>query len=421
MSEDITRLKIAVIGAGPAGISAAVSAARQNASVTLFEKNAYIGRKLLMTGNGRCNLTNELVKSDSVSQYYSGSAAALIDTLFSHYGYNETEKFFGEIGITYRKRDTLIYPYSDQAVSVQKAFLLELNRLKADIRYGTKVTAIDKAANGYTLTIGQLLDGSMEKEHFDRVILAPGSRCMPDTGSDNFAYKLLKKLSIEYEKPLPSLTKLKCNMGYMSEAAGDRWQGKLSLYADGILADSEYGEIQFLKDSISGIVAFQLSGAAARFISQGKSAAVEIDLFPAAELSELKELLKDRFKSLSDRSIEDALCGLLKERLIGACLLQAGIDGKALAADISEQEIERFSMLLKKLTLTVIDTGGFNECQTCSGGIKISELTERLEIKRHPGMFAAGEIIDADGKCGGFNIQFAISSGMLAGEQAAGK
>lgn len=413
-------LNIAVIGAGPAGVCAAIAAAKNGAAVTVFEKNDQIGRKLLMTGNGRCNLTNELLRDGFLAEYYNGSVREIAAKAYQRFGYKETEEFFLQTGIPFRKRDTLIYPYSDQAVSVQRALLLELMRYKIRLRYGIKVTHIESAEDKYCLTLGVLSDGSMKKESFDRVILAPGSRCMPDTGSDNFAYKLLKKLSINYIKPLPSLTKLKCTMGALESAAGDRWQGGLALYEGANEIASEKGEIQFLKDSISGIVAFQLSGPAGRAIDENREIYIAVDLFPETEPLELLGILKDRFKSFEDRNAVDVLCGFLKERLAAAYLSLAGIEPAQRAAEVADKKIEGLAVLLKSHRLLIKETGSFNECQTCSGGIIADELSDTFEIKKYKGMYAAGEIIDIDGKCGGFNLQFAVTSGMIAGESAAG-
>lgn len=399
--------KVLVAGAGASGLLAAISAARNNANVILLERNDFAGKKLLATGNGRCNLSNENLKSldlNNIDNYYYGSCKKLAISLLNEFGVDRTLSFFREIGIEIKHRDDLIYPFSDQAVSVRDALVMELISLNVDVRYNHKLTGINKITEGYVVNIGNENTGDMSTEQVDSIVLAMGSRAYPVYGSDGFGYKLCKKLGVEIEKPLPALCKCMSSESWLNITDGARWNSNVSLYSNNQLIKSERGEVQFLNNSLSGIVIFNLSGLVSKMLENGDKVHFELDLFPEYSQKELKKVISDRIESFEKKGypLEKLLNGLLNDRLASAFV-----------------EKKNLSEYLKKIPVAVDGVAGFNQSQVCCGGIKYSEISDDLELKKYPGIYVAGELIDINGICGGYNLQFAFSAGYIAGEKAA--
>lgn len=417
--------RIAVIGAGPAGLSAAINASGPNISVVVFERNDCCGKKLLMTGNGRCNLTNENIRDLSrtnIQNKFNGTDLSPVCHALKAYDLDATVRFFDECGIHVKKRDELYYPYSDQASSVRDAICLRALEAGVSIRYSTKVTGIAAKDDKYELTLGNELTGEMEREIFDSCIIAAGSRAYPTTGSDGFGLKLCKKLNIKTVKHLPALTKCySIDNAMLKHLEGARIKGNAGLYIDGELKSQDYGEIQFIKNGISGIVIFQLSSLAARALENKNKVEIRLDLFPEASREELSALIANRFNSFKNRNLKDALITLFNSRLIDAVLSECKMSAKLKVKDLKDISLaaDTISAMIKEMNIRVTNVGGYNECQVCSGGIPGTELNEELMVISAPGIFASGEIIDIDGICGGYNLQFAFSSGLLSGEAAA--
>ncbi|MBR6329837.1 MAG: aminoacetone oxidase family FAD-binding enzyme [Lachnospiraceae bacterium] len=409
-------MRIAVVGGGASGMCAALAASEKGHEITLFERNSVLGKKLLMTGNGRCNLGNEDFDIKRIGKYYHGDLG-VAENVLGTITPSDVTGFFEMAGICLRSINGYLYPYSEQAVSVRDALAFELSSRGVRVETNVKITGIEVLEKGFELILGYE-DGSMERETFDRCILACGSRAVPKTGSDGFGYKLCKKLSIPVRKPLPALTRLYFEDDVLPLAAGVRAKGELTLYIDDEEAGKHSGEIQFLKNAVSGIAAFQLSSSAARALDENKKVLISADLFPGEGEAALFDRLYSRFKDLEHRTLLESFTGFLNLSLAKVIILKAGLDVAQPSLSASDTDIRKLAGLIKGLDTKVIRTGGFDECQVCSGGITGDALTDKLMIKDIPGLYAAGELLDVDGICGGYNLTFAAASGILAAQSA---
>lgn len=401
--------KVCIIGGGASGMMAALSAASVGASVTLFERGDRIGNKIYATGNGRCNFSNLKLRdasNENICKYYRGTDPSFAAAVISSFGPEDTIRVFDEMGLFVRSRGDLLYPHSDQAASVVGAFERSLLRAGVDIRTGVKITGIKPDADrGFCVTLG-LSDGSMTYEYYDACILCCGGRSYPKSGSDGFGYKLCRKLAIPLVKVTPALTKLICREEYIKMAAGARWQGRLTLYIDDAKAGEETGEIQFAEDAVSGIVAFQLSSLSARALLDGRSVSLGIDLCPDMSDEETDCFISLITERSSGSDLKSALSGYFNDR-IADCII-----------DYMRETGADLRSAIRELAVKVSSVGGYDSAQTCSGGIDVASLDENMMVKALPGVYAAGELIDIDGLCGGFNLQFAFSTGYISGSAA---
>ena len=401
--------KIAIIGAGASGLMAAIAAAGGRAQVCVYERNEIAGRKLLATGNGKCNLSNINIKAISqgnreAEDFYNGSCCSLVKKAYEGFGYEKTWSFFEAIGVHLKLKDELVYPYSEQASQVAQLLYEEAERRGAVFYFGIKVTGIEKKEAGYELTLGKLSDGSMEKEYFDVCILACGSRAMPVSGSDGFGYKLCKKLGIPLVKPAPVLNKCLHEDLALRQAAGSRCRAELSLFSEDRLIAKSRGELQLTREAMSGIVTFQLSSKAAGLLEEKREAVIAINFCPDMTKEERYGLIEKRQERAERLGLprEYILKGLINDRLIPVILN----GGRDIAGSLGAYRVK------------ITALAGYDSAQVCSGGIAGRACEENFGIRSYPGLFAAGELWDADGLCGGFNLQFAFSSGFLAGEAA---
>lgn len=405
--------QIAVLGGGAAGLMAAISAHDEGSSVTLFEKADRVGRKILATGNGRCNISNERLFTDpeDLSAYH-GSGVNLIRPVFKQFGPDRTRQFFASIGILYRKEGDRFYPFNLQASSVQDALRFEVGRRKIVTRLGSPVTSIRPTKKGWIVT-------EDNKDYpFDAVILAMGGKASPALGSDGEGFAICRRLGLQVETPTPSLVKLKSSDPNMKRLSGVRLEAKVSLFCDGILDREETEEIIFTDDGISGTAVFQISGSALKRREEGHLATLKIDQFPDMDREDLVDTLRVLLESVSYKPIAEALNGFIHKKMIPVLLKETRIQSDRGASSIKQGELRNMVRFLKEWELPVTGSGGFKNAQVTAGGVRGDEIRDDLECIRFPGLFLAGEVIDIDGDCGGYNLQWAFSSGWVAGQEA---
>lgn len=450
---------VAVIGGGAAGMMAAIEAARAGAIVTLIEKNPQLGKKLATTGNGRCNYTN-LDMSDRIGGKFRGFhpefAAPALDALPPE----AVLDWFRAIGVESRFRGSYVYPNSDQASAVVDALREELHRLSVKVHYNAEVKSVQRVEDAYFLI--QCTDAVVKA---DRVILAAGSKAAPKTGSNGDGYFIARKLGHRIVPYVPALCGIRCAGDAFKALAGIRTEAALELVVDGHCVDRETGELQLVDYGISGIPVFQLSRYAAYALQEGKKAAVYINFLPgfteagavrnserassASGISTIEvsgannaqnarteasgstakaedpkdlalKLFRQREERLAGRKMESFFTGLLHQKLGQLLLRMANVRPELPVAELSEKQLRSLASLSVRFKAECVEMNGFQQAQVVAGGVDTSEVDPRTMVSRLvPGLYFAGEVLDIDGICGGYNLQWAWASGYVAGRHAA--
>lgn len=408
---------IAVIGGGAAGLAAAVAAGRelpQGSAIAVFDAQPRCGKKLLATGNGRCNLTN---RSASPADYHSDDPHAL-SRVFSGVNVDDTLAFFESLGLIWREEDEgRIYPACGQASAVLDLLRLELLRLGVSEICGCRVERILPQEDGFLLR-AQTGD-SRGDIRARRVIVACGGMAAPQLGGMDWGYRLMESLGHTVTNRAPSLCPLPVQSPHLSSLKGIRAHARASLRdARGVIAADE-GEVQFGDKALSGIVIFQLSYAGAQIRSGNQW--VELDMLPERSEEALTGLLTNRRAMLPHLTLENYLTGVFNKR-IGMCLLkEAGLTPLSRPVEtLTDPDIRRAAQVMKHWRFPLNGVSPWGNAQVTSGGVRLTELDGMtMESRLCPGLFAAGEMLNADGRCGGFNLQWAWSTGLLAGRSAA--
>jgi predicted Rossmann fold flavoprotein len=454
---------VIIIGAGASGLTAAIAAARQGSSVLVIEQKDKAGKKILATGNGKCNFTNKL----QTPECYRSDDSAFAMKVLSHFDVSKTLAFFGELGIYPKERDGYYYPNSEQAASVVSVLLMECQRLKVQINYNEKVVNIDrpnftvvtevnlslsdqgKATNSKQGTLGknqkknqanelsqaELKSSNGKKSSFlqavsqeeisckthisKKLILATGGCASPNLGSDGKGYEFAKAFGHTIIKPLPALVQLKSPDKFCKTVSGVRIITHVEVYSNERLLTKEDGEILFNDYGISGIPILQISRFVAKALDRGNEVELRLDFLSGTTKGELKELLKQRVLQNSAKSAEEMMIGLLNHKLSYVILNEAGIDPYKKVNILSDHEINKIVNKIKEFSMRIQATNSFENAQVSAGGVSTKELHEdTMESRLVKGLYPVGELVDVDGTCGGYNLQWAWSSGYLAGVSA---
>ena len=409
--------QVAVIGGGAAGLTAAIWAARSGASAVILEHTDRVGKKILSTGNGRCNLTNSKMEA---SCYRSGDPQFPMEAI-SQFGWKDTLRWFSSMGLLCRCRmESYYYPMSDQASAVLDCLRMECGRLGITIRTGIQPERIRRMREGRRSFYEIMTDQGEVRA--DAVILACGSKAAPNTGSDGSGYELAKSLGHRIIKPLPALVQLRCQGNHYRQLAGIRTEADLKLLVNDREMWRERGELQITDYGISGIPVFQLSRFAARGMDEGKKVRVMIDFLPFMDKKESRIFLEQRFAEFGDRNGEDFLTGVLHKKLAAVLLKMAGIRLDQPVSSASIRQREHLLRAIKEYEALVSSVNPFANAQVCCGGVDVREVDpSTMESRLMGDIYFAGEILDVDGICGGYNLQWAWSSGKAAGCRAAQK
>ena len=402
--------RVGIIGGGASGLVAAIGAARNGAEVTVIEHMDRVGKKILSTGNGRCNLTNYKMEEDC---YRCGRKDFPMQVIRG-FDVKETLDLFMGLGIVPKDRNGYVYPNSDQAASVLDVLRTELERLKVRILLSCQIEKIEKKKNG-----GFLVHTDQGKVETDALILAAGSKAAPSTGSDGSGYEYARQLGHSVIKPLPALVQLRCQGNLYKQMAGIRTEAEVRLQADGITLASDRGELQITDYGLSGIPIFQVSRYAARALDEGRQVSALLDFFPSKSMEDTRTMLKQRKAALGYRPSGEFLNGVLNKKLAAVLLKQAGIPLDVTCARIKDSQLETLTVQVKQFEVPVISTNSFEQAQVCCGGVDTRELRpDTMESKLVKGLFLVGELTDVDGICGGYNLQWAWSTGAVAGRTA---
>ena len=401
--------QILVLGGGAAGIVAAIAAAEENpnCSVLLLEKNPRIGKKLLATGNGRCNLDNETI---SLAYYFTSdqkTAAKMLENM----AHCDPLDWFRRHGLLFRSDESgRVYPYSNQASDVLNLLLDWLERCSVEVRCDCTVSDIKRKARGYQV----IANG--ESIYADAVICAMGGKAGPQFGTDGFALDFAQRCGCRIQQPYPCLVPLNCNKKQISGLSGIRVKGEVSLYDGQRLIHKENGEIQFTDYGISGIAVFQLSG----FLNRLRQAEIHLDLFPQWSEPELCRFLMERSRLFPNGTVSDFMTGLLHHR-VGIAVWKAcglGKEERKLST-LSPEEWGKLAHSLKQWRFSELSPTDWKNAQTTGGGIALSQLeSDSFQLRGCDGLYFVGETVDCAGFCGGYNLHWAFGSALMAAKHA---
>ncbi len=398
-------MRIAVIGAGAAGMFAAICAAERGAQVRIYEHMEEAGKKLLMTGNGKCNLTNlrlerECYHTDSDNQ-------DVMWQVLSGFSSEDAVAWFEKHGLMVRSRDGYVYPYCEQASVVRQMLLRSCEQAGVSIRYSYDCYRTLQITSDGRFQIGE--------EIYDRLILACGGKSARYTGSDGSGYELAKRFGHRVIEPKPALVQLHTDLPDFKQLAGVRAQGSVT-----IGDRTERGEIQFTEFGISGIAVFQLSR---HVVKAGFKIEAHIDLCPEYSLERLKEIVIDLIGQAKNKTLLHALTGTVHTKILEYMLLTLGYAqmraDELQAADKHEELMavtERIAEFLKGMCVPIIGSHKLDAAQVTQGGIPLFEVDASLQSVHQKGLFLAGEMLDVDGVCGGYNLQWAWASGYAAAQ-----
>lgn len=409
--------QVIIIGAGASGMTAAIFAARAGAKVLLMEHKDRVGKKILSTGNGKCNFSNRKMEADC----YRSSFPEFPMQVLKQFSTAETLQFFRQLGIVIRDRNGYLYPFSGQASAVLEVLRNELRECRVEILTNCEIQNIippkmsgEKSKKAlYRVETSQGLFGG------DAVILATGSKAAPVTGSDGSGYLLAKSLGHRLIKPLPALVQLRCKESFYRQISGVRTDAAVSVYADQVLLSQDTGELQLTDYGISGIPVFQVSRYAVRALDAGKRVTAVLDFCPELSWKETAGELRARKRYAGERTMEDLFTGWMHKKLAQLFLTLAKLPAGRLLRTLTEAEIQLLTKEMKEFKTTVTASNSFEQAQICSGGVDVREIDpETLESKKQKGLYLIGELLDVDGICGGYNLQWAWSTGAIAGSCA---
>ncbi len=398
-------MEIAVIGGGASGLVAAIAAARNGAEVTIYERCERIGRKILATGNGRCNYTNVYA---TVDNYHGKKPEFIIDTINSFW-IGETNSFFAELGmLTKVENDGKAYPYSLQASAVLDVLRYELERLGVNIVTEFEVEKITKSGDRFNI---KAYDGNTAQA--DKVILSTGGKASPSLGSNGSGYKLAQGFGHRLSKLYPSLVQIKTETNLIKALKGIKLDANVLLEV-GNKKSTYYGEVLFTDYGLSGPAIFNIS----RLCADDSDAVITLDILPEIEYDELYDILKNRRNHY--RNLETFFVGMVNKKVGMTIMKYADVLPFSRSADtINEKELKRLCDALKNFNLKVTGTMSWNNAQVTAGGILTDDVNSKtMESKLCDGLYLTGEILDIDGDCGGYNLQWAWSSGYIAGVSA---
>lgn len=397
--------KICVIGGGASGLTAAITASRNGAKVVVLEHMDRVGKKLLSTGNGRCNFTNAVL---SAERYFSSDPRTVASVL-RQYPTESIVAFFESIGVTAVARDGYYYPASGQASAVLSCLLDECRHRQVQICCDTEITGIRPSPSGFTVT------SSQAPVTCDALVLACGGQAAPSTGSDGSGYVLAKNLGHSIRRPFPALTALKGDPRRFRSLAGIRAHAEASLYINNRLAGKEAGEVQFNENGLSGIVIFQLSHPAVEAFQQQKKVEIRLNFLPDMTSAQAASFFARRRRQLGHKELAEWGIGLFHKKLWLQMVKEMRMP---LYEPVWKQDpaaMAGLQALTMDFRVPINGCLGFERAQVSAGGVDLREIDpQTMESRKIPGLYLCGELLDVDGLCGGYNLHWAWASAMTA-------
>lgn len=410
---------VVVIGAGASGVFFSLVLKEKDPfkDILILEKNDKLGKKLLITGNGRCNLGNV---NNSIKNYNSSSSLDCFKEKLELNAYdflenldvNCLENYYNyliKFGILIKKEDneSRLYPYSNQAMTVCKSFERALDKKNVKVKYNYDVYKIEKKDELFIIN---------DDVKCKKLVIATGGMSYPKTGSTGFGYEILKNFNHTITDLYPSLTYLNTDYKYIKDLQGVRVDAKVFLSVDKIIESFENGQVQFTKDSVSGIAVFNLSRNVSKYLKENKKIELIIDMVPTYSIHELKKYIK----TFLSYNTSDALSCIINNKLALAVTKKLNLDKKNIV-NLSNNELEKLCFNLKNMYFNITGVGGFDVSQVTTGGALLDEFNNDLESKNENNLYAIGEVLDVDGKCGGYNLSWAFTSALIAAKSIKNK
>lgn len=405
-------IKIAVIGGGASGMAAAITAARQGAEVILFEKSDRAGKKLLVTGNGKCNLSN---MEFSMDKYYCSDKEKL-QKIFNRFSPWDTVSFFESMGLMVKEKRKGLYPYSEQASTVLDILRMELTHNKVQVITGAEIREVIRKEKE---SVFEIKDKTGKKYVFERLILAAGSGAGQKAAGQS-GYGIARKFGHRITPLVPGLAALKSDEKFCKALGGVRCNAKLTLMIDGTVKAEESGEVQFTEYGVSGIPVFQFSRHAAYALKNQKDVNVLVDFFDDQSEQAFAFLARLRYEAWKDRTLEEFMIGTLNKKINMVLIKRSGLKPGMTAEEAGCEKILQLMQMSRRFPIHICGVNTMDNAQVCAGGVDFGEIDVKMESMLVPGLYFAGEMVDVDGKCGGYNLQWAWSSGYVAGMNASG-
>jgi len=404
-------LKIAIIGAGAAGIIAAITAKRlnKNIQVDLFDANKGIGKKILASGNGRCNISNSQVTPKN----YLGENPDFTSYALKEFDFKAFEKFCKSIGLLLDIKETnKVYPLSNEAKSVTRLLELSLDSLDVKVYLESLIKDIDKDNEKFTIKTEQ-----REFIAYDKVLISNGLGAAPQLNANETGLDFASKFEHSFNPTYPSLVGLHTDVTYHSRMQGVKKECNVELYINGQKEQEIFGDVLFTKYGVSGFAILDISQVAAYNLSMYQDVKIVINFFPKLHRNDLSDQIQSLFKTAANQKALDILTGMISNKIAPVLLELCKIDVDTIAGQVNAKQIKAISYQLNQWKLKITDTQGFGHAEASGGGVRTDEVDNRTyESKKCKNLYFAGEVLDIVGNRGGFNLQFAWASGYLAGK-----
>ena len=389
------KINIAIIGGGASGLLASIFLTNNNFNVTIYEKNNKIGKKLLATGNGRCNITNTDI---SLNNFYTNSDKSFLKNILHSFDFFKCKQFFNNIGIEFTQGEKgRIYPMSQTASSIVDALEYTALQNGVTINLNSEIENINYKENKFILN---------NKSQYDKLIIATGSVAMPKLGSNDSGYKFAKQFNHTLIEPFASLVQLVSDNKNLDMISGIKIQG---------CVDNRQGDILFTKYGISGSAILDISRDISEKLQHQKNIKLTIDTMPTISKNKLVDMLTQRVKIVGDKDIYSWLDGLQNKKLTKYIMLNSNISSSIKYAKfLNRKDILKIVHTIKNLEFNIIDTKGFDSCEVCAGGVDLSQIDlKSMQSKKQKNLYFTGEVLDVDGDCGGYNLHWAWASGFI--------
>ncbi len=400
--------RVAIIGAGASGLVCAIEAARKAHTVTVFEKNSKVGRKILATGNGKCNISNEKI---NITRYH-GEAPSFAKEALRRFDTLTCKAYFRALGLEMREgEEGRLYPMSHQASSVVDMILHEARSLGVHFVLECEVLQIEKKGVEFVVHTKE------QQQTFDACVIATGSVAMPTLGSSGSGYGFAKALGHSVIEPYPSLVQFISDEPHLKEASGVKVDANVELYIANQKCQSVQGDLLFTAYGLSGSAILDVSRMASKAFVEGESVHVVLDLLPNLSRDALTSLLQKRLNVAKDKSLSLWLEGMIPKKLAHFIIQNTKLGHVKEASSLGAKELKKIVFALKVLRVGISATKGFESAEVCAGGVDVRELdAKNLMSQKLKNLYFCGEILDIDGDCGGFNLHFAWASGYLVGQ-----